>query len=163
MNVKYIFYYEQSDSNEQSLLNSTSSTTTRTDIAILDFSLWHRLHLFPASSVKWGKLLRNIDSCVNFKQQIKKTVDLSRNAGAKFIFPSTTNPICETKDNGRYRLIREFYRNIDKWDRGIFDEHEFKKKIISDNNKNAWIPSYTTRFGEVHKKELCNTTALHRK
>mmetsp|Transcript_17495 Transcript_17495/g.18935 ORF Transcript_17495/g.18935 Transcript_17495/m.18935 type:complete len:624 (+) Transcript_17495:37-1908(+) len=185
--VQYSFYYNQRDSAENSILlpsssrsaaaagtnnsSSNNNNTTTTDVAVVDFDVFHRLHLFPMMD-GWNTemVMGNLGPSLNFENQIETTVRLASNAGAKCVFLRTSNPICESKDNPRYRLVREFYRNLEELDRddrrrdgngASFNEEACQTRI------DAWGSSISdvvkSSLGGLRKTDLCNTTRLRSK
>ena len=170
--VKHSFYYNQADSAEKLMLSTASAnnsevneTQTTTDVAVLDFAAFHRLHLFPMRD-SWNTemMMANLGPSIKFEEQIKRTVDLASDAGARCVFLRTPNPICESKQPKDYWVIREYYRNLEELDRRdnvVFDEEGCRDRIgawggrISDSVSSSW--------GKVDKTDLCNATRLRSK
>jgi len=180
--VKHSFYYKQRDSVEEKILarpvtgananasanaHTTNHTDTAispaTDIAILNFAVAHRLHLFPIKN-GWNTemVIANLGPSIRFEEQIQKTVNLASEAGARCIILKTMNPICESEDKAIFRLPREFYRNLEELSRngGTFDEEACYSRI--DKWKDI-VPDYHSSLGNLSKTDLCNTTALRSK
>jgi len=162
--VQHSFYYDQVDSGEESILSSATRAKPTTDIAILDFAVMHRLHLFPVKDDRWGteKMIRNLGPSMRFEEQIERTVNSVADAGAKCIFLKTPNTMCSVKDPSMERnFVREFYGNLDELDRGVFDEDSCRKRM------EAWrsdMPdSYKSSFGELSRLDMCDATRLQAK
>ena len=170
--VKHSFYYNQADSAEKSMLSTASANNsevdekqTTTDVAVLDFAILHRLHLFPIrDSWTTEMMMANLGPSIKFEEQIKRTVDLASGAGARCVFLRTPNPICESKQPNGYLVVREYYRNLEELDRRdnvVFDEEGCRDRIgawksrISDSVSSSW--------GKVDKTDLCNATRLRSK
>ena len=123
--VKHSFYYNQTDSAEKSMLSTASANSsevnekqTTTDVAVLDFAAFHRLHLFPIRD-SWNTeiMMANLGPSIKFEKQIKKTVDLASDAGMRCVFLRTLNPICEYKQPNGFWVVLEYYRNLEELDR----------------------------------------------
>lgn len=162
--VQHSFYYDQVDSGEESILSSATRAKPTTDIAILNFAVMHRLHLFPVKDNHWGteKMIRNLGPSIRFEEQIERTVNSVADAGAKCIFLKTPNTMCSVKDPSMERnFVREFYGNLDELDRGVFDEDSCRARM------GAWrseMPdSYKSSFGELSRLDMCNATRLQAK
>ena len=150
------------DIDDRSRVERTRAKPT-TDIAILNFAVMHRMHLFPIKD-RWNteKMIRNLGPSIRFEEQIERTVNSVADAGAKCIFLKTPNPMCSLKDpNMERNFVREFYGNLVELDRGVFDEDSCRARM------GAWryeMPdSYNSSFGELSRLDMCNATRLQSK